>query len=559
MNKEITDLSKLGLLNLENKILEDMVFYIPSYQRGYRWHSEMVQTLLDDIIACKDNLYCIQPIVVKKMQNTDNTYIVADGQQRLTTLYIIYHTLGIEIPFKFKYETRGEFTGNLLNNKMFEEAMSQQSVDCYFIYNTYEIVKKHSNNDILKNKLKKVYCIWYPLSEGSDNEAQVYFDRLNFGKIKLEDAELVKSLFLLDHSNNTQISISESYKNQIAIEWDIIERKLHNSKFWGFINSINTIKKGVYPVRMGLLLDLYSGVIYDDKHSYSTFLKIEKDLESGVNIKSVWEKINQIFEVLCEWYEDDYLFHYVGFLMSQRNSQSNLLKELLKEWNSSESRDDFKSKLIEKITDVYVNRKESKYQLHIADNAFIKAYKDNIEKGYVSEGDLIELFKDKYSLSELQYGGSNNYLIQDILLLFNILEMKPNNNNENWKSRFRFDLYKQQKEKKQVWSLEHIYAQNKSSNDNLDPIHTIDNMSLLTVGDNASNSDDTFLNKKDNIRALDMQGSFIPQATKNVFLKYYTLSISHEENDFSEWTVDDRKHYFLHLILTLNKFQNEGF
>ena len=554
MNTKLSDLTKLGLLNLEDEILREMVFYIPSYQRGYRWQSEMVTTLLKDIIACEDELYCIQPIVVQKKQGTEKKYIVADGQQRLTTLFLIYNALGIELPFKFQYETRDEYTGDYLNNNRFKESGTLQSVDCHFIANAYQIISEYTNSEKLKRNLSKVHFIWYPLTEGEDEDAQTYFDRLNFGKIKLEDAELVKALFLLDHSNNKHNAISENYQNQIAIEWDLIERRLQEPKFWGFINTISTIGRGAYPVRMGLLLDLHTGNNNINKKSYDTFLDIEKDNNGGNSIKNIWERINQIFATLCEWYEDDYLFHYVGFLMSQRNSQANWLKELLKDWDTSTSRDDFKTKLIEKVTDIYTRRKESESSLHEAGVEFRMAYGNNIERGTSNRDELEELFKDRYSLSDLSYG-SDNYLIQDILLLFNILEMKPKDAKEKqWKSRFRFDLYKQHEGKKQVWSLEHIYAQNESTSEGQEAIHTLDNMALLTVGDNASNSDDPFHEKKDNIRALDMQGSFIPQATKNVFLKYYTLSNDSEINDAQHWTKTDRKHYFLHLVLTLNKF-----
>lgn len=72
---------------LENK------FFIPSYQRGYRWTERQVEDLLNDVwdfitkTGKKDNeWYCLQPVVVKK---TNNHYEVLDGQQRLTTIFLI--------------------------------------------------------------------------------------------------------------------------------------------------------------------------------------------------------------------------------------------------------------------------------------------------------------------------------------------------------------------------------------------------------------------------------------------------------------------------------------
>ncbi len=54
-----------------NDLLKE-TFFIPSYQRGYRWTQEQVRNLLDDIWKfreasedeSKDVFYCLQPVVV---------------------------------------------------------------------------------------------------------------------------------------------------------------------------------------------------------------------------------------------------------------------------------------------------------------------------------------------------------------------------------------------------------------------------------------------------------------------------------------------------------------
>ena len=93
-----------------NDILE-LNFFIPSYQRGYRWTEQQVNDLLNDIweFINKPNkqqgeFYCLQPIVVKTCTDEfvknnqlesefDNKwYEVVDGQQRLTTIFIILST-----------------------------------------------------------------------------------------------------------------------------------------------------------------------------------------------------------------------------------------------------------------------------------------------------------------------------------------------------------------------------------------------------------------------------------------------------------------------------------
>ena len=69
-------------------------FYIPSYQRGYRWREQQVKDLLEDIMAFAKKVenkeekgsYYLQPIVLQPQSS--NRWDVIDGQQRLTTIYI---------------------------------------------------------------------------------------------------------------------------------------------------------------------------------------------------------------------------------------------------------------------------------------------------------------------------------------------------------------------------------------------------------------------------------------------------------------------------------------
>ena len=73
-------------------------FFIPSYQRGYRWTKQQVEDLLNDINnftpkevpnSTEKTWYCLQPLVVK--QKEENIWEVIDGQQRLTTINLILH------------------------------------------------------------------------------------------------------------------------------------------------------------------------------------------------------------------------------------------------------------------------------------------------------------------------------------------------------------------------------------------------------------------------------------------------------------------------------------
>ena len=63
-----------------------MNFFVPNYQRGYRWTDQQVKDLLNDIydFAAKrknrnfedkglEEFYCLQPVVVRKLSESELT------------------------------------------------------------------------------------------------------------------------------------------------------------------------------------------------------------------------------------------------------------------------------------------------------------------------------------------------------------------------------------------------------------------------------------------------------------------------------------------------------
>ena len=84
-------------------------FYVPAYQRGYRWGRVEVGKLLGDIWESRGKPYYLQPVVVKKH---GDEWELVDGQQRLTTLYLIFRYMKREglqssgAGYRLRYETR---------------------------------------------------------------------------------------------------------------------------------------------------------------------------------------------------------------------------------------------------------------------------------------------------------------------------------------------------------------------------------------------------------------------------------------------------------------------
>ena len=538
--------------------LSQYSFFIPSYQRGYRWTHLEVEDLLNDINEFKPKeinnsdektWYCLQPIVVKDRSGLQ--YEVIDGQQRLTTLYLILYYLNQDYVeskrdklFSIDYETRP----NSKNYLQHPENEDYSNIDFFYIHSAYNTIQtwfEKQNEDInydqneFRSKLKfSTKVIWYETKEEVSTQV---FTRLNIGKISLTNAELIKALFL--NSSNFRSTDEEGMRLrqvEIANEWDQIEAALHNSNFWYFLN--NTDKE---DNRIEYIFDLMSDSSNED--NYSTFRFFSKRLSSKteLSMKENWEMVHDYYQRFDEWYHDRELYHKIGFILTS------------------------------KITNLDYLYQEAKQKTK-------KEFKEHLN-------DIIKFKYKNKQLAELDYDDNDT---RNILLLYNILTMLQNDNEDSY---FPFDRYKLNK-----WNIEHIasrkdistvpiavreqwlkdvicyidasdengsnllsdlnnYINNNNYNDDdtFESIYNrvmehfnqyikqdgeIDGISNLTLLDEATNKsykNAVFPIKRKRIIDLDKSGGFVPLCTKNVFLKYF----SDYPPKISFWTNDDRHKY----------------
>lgn len=247
---------------LDTKLVGNVqgVFYVPSYQRGYRWGKEEVTRLLEDIYTNGNKTYCLQPVVVRK---DGDRYELIDGQQRLTTLFILLQYIKreykpkISLKYELIYETR-ESSAKYLND--INETLANSNIDFYHIYYAYKAIDEWfksqpdsvvAADDIYGYLVKFVKIIWYEV--GEDEDAISLFTRLNIGKIPLTSAELVKAIFL---SRDNTTEMDKEKQEEISLQWDNIEKELHHDRLWYFLT--NSATSG-YQTRIDLILDLISG------------------------------------------------------------------------------------------------------------------------------------------------------------------------------------------------------------------------------------------------------------------------------------------------------------
>ena len=183
--------------------LKKLKFEIPFYQRAYSWEKKDIEKLVNDTNA--RSRHYLGNIVVKK---NDDKFIVIDGQQRLTTIYIIFMALQ-EKPFELDYEIDSD-DGEKLNNFDINEHryVNKQILDAVIFASSNKTLCKPS----FKGKLNSAIFTMTIIPENI--KATEYFELVNTKSIQLENHQVLKARFL---SN-----IKDNYAG-IARKWDMIK------------------------------------------------------------------------------------------------------------------------------------------------------------------------------------------------------------------------------------------------------------------------------------------------------------------------------------------------
>lgn len=553
---------------------ESLKFFIPAYQRGFRWSPLQVTQLLEDIREFNkrrnpqpDEFYCLQPLVIKVRDGGD--YEVVDGQQRLTTLLLILRHFNERLAekyrqklFELEYETRPSLYGFLDTPS---EEIAKENVDFFHLYHAIQVIedwfqKLASEVEAIKDTLlNKTKVIWFQLSD-SDNPVEA-FTRLNVGKIPLTNDELIRALFLRRSGPEEKEATNQQLR--IAYEWDQLEKALQSDAFWYFLSN----QPGKVQNRIGFLFELVAkadGLAPGTENdAYGIFYTFNQRLKApGAKIEDEWLKIKKVFMMLEEWFEDRMLYHMAGFLVSE-GMDINDIRKL--------SMDCTKSAFERLLRSEIFWRAVGDEMPNPLDEQVVREHVDNL-------------------LDDLSYL-SNPYKIRSILLLFNLSTLLQNTRSN---MRFQFDSFKSER-----WDIEHIrsvtddrperhharrnwlsncleYLESKGTEEELcseiasfldlsqveatyevfDPLyekilvlfneateakveHGISNLTLLDERTNRSYKNSVFAVKRHRVLQLDQAGIFVPLCTRNVFLKCYNPHV----DNLMFWSEDDREGY----------------
>ena len=474
---------------------ESTKFYIDAYQRGYRWTENEVRDLLDDIREFShvkrpdDNtFYCLQPIIVTKADD-DVSWKVIDGQQRLTTIYLIYSYYWViqsaymrdDLPFDLSYNNKPKLEECIKTFTEKEYARSEQvdremldfenDIDCHYVLEAYKCIcdyfqklLKDPNTRNELNDMKKIFdtymkIIWYELTDCDVSTEVAVFSKINMGKIALTNAELIKALLLKKDGNDSDILVSTQMN--IAVKWDEIEAQLSEEDFWSFLVNEKSLDS-TYATRIDFIFhvmarELNDGILsnankkYPNEESYtisenankekfsfyvfSNYIRLlqkhpDANTEDDQNyIERIWDGVCEYYRMFKDWYKHILWYHMIGFLVVSSNK-----------------------KYIDQILEL-----SRLYREGSAESG--EGHKDHFENGLrnkiskeVFRGKIPTIAECRDFITELDYQVDKNKKdIRNILLLYNIAYLEACEEN----GRFPFEKYK---DEIVSWDIEHINA-----------------------------------------------------------------------------------------------------
>lgn len=373
-------------------LLDDRFFFIPSYQRGYRWSKQQVYDLCNDLLeyALKGDktpgsFYSLQPLIVRKGQYKINgelrdAYEVIDGQQRLTTVFLLYRFLAKgqrysdlnEVSkdlnnkklYHIYYETRPDdysllegagfkrFTGkdirdidmaHISNALHYMESWLGNSKDeepncaaalCFLYGKDYDTRTVKDNlfgliNDE-KEQLGSVQFIWYEIDTSKDAIREFLTE--NKGKIGLTDTEKIRALFM--QRSNFENDIRNLKQLSIAKDWELVENTLHRNDFWSFISNDISLEDGRINIIFKYIFDNDSkteGIPQEGdylfRYYYNLLTKKDKTAGGSVvvsNVEILWKQVMDGFRMLKNWYYNPKIYNLVGLLVKHGYSIKNI-------------------------------------------------------------------------------------------------------------------------------------------------------------------------------------------------------------------------------------------
>ncbi|MFJ7370261.1 DUF262 domain-containing protein [Lysinibacillus sp. NPDC098008] len=387
-------------------------YEIPIYQRNYAWREEQIQQLLDDINTSSHN-YFLGTLIVN--QKDLDSYEVIDGQQRLTTLFLLQKYLKMSVlqgSLYFEAREKSNHTLAMLGkNNLPEELLSQEIMQGYKIIETYFYNKEIDKSKFIE-RLDNVQLI--RIQVPSKIDLNHYFEIMNTRGEQLEFHEIAKAKLLSPLSSIEDKKVGaliweacSKMDTYVQMNFNIHIRKKIFSSDWNKLRSsvrdFNEVKEKITNIQQNeedtapkTLLDIL-------KERKKVKIETRADIEENERFESIISFPNFILQVnktLSQSNENESLL-----------DDKNFLRNIQHHWESEESCKNFLFNLLKcrVLFDQYILKREfAKDYKEIGKWSLqrIEAYEDrkkgNLKPKYVGTYDDGSDINDNKTLRTLQ-------------------------------------------------------------------------------------------------------------------------------------------------------------
>ena len=589
LKKRTFDCINVDIDKDSNVCQESVTFIIPYLQRAYKWKEKQAKQMLEDFsefLKQEKTYYCMQPLAVVKIG--DNKYELLDGQQRLTTLLILWRILfesdeKTSYPYKFEYERDSSESNTLINRYSFitesDEIKKGEygNIDEYYMSKVYGAIKLYFDNPnnkktdeqkadnyketfkkLLKGEGKHILFLWYEVNE---EEKHTTFAHLNSGKIELTCSELIKAILLSDGNKESLDNNRLPDKSLVAAQYAEMEEAFNDDRLWYMLQTDEPLYNGS---RMDLLFNM---VLNINRKAYEADPKAAfyKVYARRADLSRFWKDCRAYFVRIMDLYKNPYTYHYIGYLTyTEGNNKIDDWVKVYKESGLKGCIEQLKSKVresisglgdLEKITysDTSKATLRKIFILHNIQTILIHyetIKKANLGLRFSYEQFPFELiYSQRWDIEHIASQTENPLTkIQDCKDWIasvradysEIFVQRPDLNNE-------IDLFEKDSKIemfKQIYN-EIVSSAEKNSPQNKDGLG---NLVLLDSHTNRSYHNSLYKRKRKIILAAsnidnqnnEYQVTYIPRCTLNVFLKTYNTGL---DVKLGEWTQDDYDKY----------------
>ena len=589
LKKRTFDCINVDIDKDSNVCQESVTFIIPYLQRAYKWKEKQAKQMLEDFsefLKQEKTYYCMQPLAVVKIG--DNKYELLDGQQRLTTLLILWRILfesdeKTSYPYKFEYERDSSESNTLINRYSFitesDEIKKGEygNIDEYYMSKVYGAIKLYFDNPnnkktdeqkadnyketfkkLLKGEGKHILFLWYEVNE---EEKHTTFAHLNSGKIELTCSELIKAILLSDGNKESLDNNRLPDKSLVAAQYAEMEEAFNDDRLWYMLQTDEPLYNGS---RMDLLFNM---VLNINRKAYEADPKAAfyKVYARRADLSRFWKDCRAYFVRIMDLYKNPYTYHYIGYLTyTEGNNKIDDWVKVYKESGLKGCIEQLKSKVresisglgdLEKITYSDTSKATLRKIFILHNIQTILIHYETIKKANLGLRFSYEqfpfelLYSQRWDIEHIASQTENPLTkIQDCKDWIasvradysEIFVQRPDLNNE-------IDLFEKDSKIemfKQIYN-EIVSSAEKNSPQNKDGLG---NLVLLDSHTNRSYHNSLYKRKRKIILAasnIDIQNNeyqvtYIPRCTLNVFLKTYNTGL---DVKLGEWTQDDYDKY----------------